>query len=137
MTPDWDTLAEGDATPVRVEPPLTITDFVRYQGASGDLNPIHHDPEFARKAGYDGPFAVGMLSAGLLAAHVAEWLGPENIRKYRTRFSEQAWPGDVLTYGGRVTRKRREGDRRLVEVELSATRQTGGVHLRAWATFEL
>ena len=32
--------------------PLTRTDFVRYQGASGDFNPIHHDEEFAQSAGY-------------------------------------------------------------------------------------
>lgn len=137
MTVDWETLAEDDVAPTRVEAPLTVTDFVRYQGASGDMNPIHHDVEFAQMAGYDGPFAVGMLPAGLLAAHAAAWLGLENIRRYKVRFQEQAWPGDVLTYGGHVTGKRSVGDRRFVEVELLATRQTGSVHLRAWATFEL
>ena len=35
--------------------PLTRTDFVRYQGASGDMNPLHHDEIFARAAGYDAP----------------------------------------------------------------------------------
>ena len=44
--------------------PLTITDFVRYQGASGDFNAIHHDTAFAQASGYPGPFAVGMLTGG-------------------------------------------------------------------------
>jgi acyl dehydratase len=43
--------------------PLTRTDFVRYQGASGDMNPLHHDEEFAKKAGLPAPLAVGMFQA--------------------------------------------------------------------------
>ena len=42
--------------------PLTRTDFVRYQGASGDFNPIHHDEEFAQAAG---------LPVGVLGRHAA------------------------------------------------------------------
>lgn len=137
MTVDWETLTEGEPVPTRIEAPLTVTDFVRYQGASGDMNPIHHDSEFAQKAGYDRPFAVGMFPGGLLAAHAAAWLGPENLRRYKVQFRERAWPGDVLTYGGHVTAKRSDGGRRFVDLELLATRQTGSVHLRAWATFEL
>ena len=47
--------------------PINRTDFVRYQGASGDFNPIHHDEEFAKAAGYPSVFSVGMLQAGILA----------------------------------------------------------------------
>ena len=53
--------------------PLTRTDFVRYQGASGDMNPLHHDETFARAAGYDAPVAVGMLNAGLLGTYATDW----------------------------------------------------------------
>jgi acyl dehydratase len=118
-----------------VDDPLTVTDFVRYQGASGDMNPIHHDSAFAEKSGYPTPFAVGMLQAGILATYVTDWLGAENIRRFRVQFREQAWPGDVLTYTGTITAEREEGGERLVDVELACTRQTGGVHLRGWATF--
>jgi acyl dehydratase len=41
-----------------------MTDVVRYQGASGDMNPMHHDDELARGAGYPEAFGVGMLGAG-------------------------------------------------------------------------
>ena len=64
----WDTLTEGSEREPLVDDPLTVTDFVRYQGASGDMNPIHHDTAFARQAGYPGPFAVGMLQAGKVRA---------------------------------------------------------------------
>jgi acyl dehydratase len=120
-----------------VDRPLTLTDFVRYQGASGDMNPIHHDPEFARRGGYDQPFAVGMLAAGVLGTYVTDWLGAANIRKFRVRFREQAWPGDVLTYSGRVAALREKDGATYADLELAVTRQTGGIHLQGWATFEV
>ena len=118
-----------------VDSPLTVTDFVRYQGASGDMNPIHHDTEFAKAAGYPGPFAVGMLQAGVLSTYATDWLGAPNLRRFKVQFREQAWPGDVLTYSGKVVATREEHGETLVDVELACTRQTGGVHLKGWATF--
>lgn len=118
-----------------VDKPLTVTDFVRYQGASGDMNPIHHDSSFAARAGYPTPFAVGMLQAGVLATYATDWLGARNVRRFKVQFREQAWPGDVLTYSGRIAAVREEGGERLVDVELACTRQTGGTHLLGWATF--
>ena len=37
--------------------PITRTDIVRYAGASGDLNPIHHDEGFATSAGFPSVLA--------------------------------------------------------------------------------
>jgi acyl dehydratase len=135
MTVGWEDLEVGTEGSVLVDKPLTVTDFVRYQGASGDMNPIHHDTEFAQAAGYPGPFAVGMLEAGVMANYATDWLGPPNIRKFKVQFREQAWPRDVITYTGRVADKREVDGQRLVDLELVATRQTGGVHMLGWATF--
>ena len=122
--------ATAEEIPDLVGEPLTLNDIVRYQGASGDMNPIHHDDEFARAAGYPGVFVVGMLPAGILGSYLADLYGPSSVRRFKVQFRAQAWPGDVITYRGRVT------DRRIgeVDLELSATRPTGDVHLRAWAT---
>jgi len=117
--------------------PLTVTDFVRYQGASGDMNPIHHDPEFARTAGYPGVFAVGMLQAGVMGTYATDWLGPDRLRSFRVQFHHQAWPGDVLTYRGMIVGARELHGERIVEVELTCARQTGEVHLTGWATFAI
>jgi acyl dehydratase len=130
-------LAVGDEQPPWTDKPLTITDFVRYQGASGDMNPIHHDPAFAAKAGYDTPFAVGMLQAGVMATYATDWLGAANVRRFTVHFREQAWPGDELTYSGKIVDVRDEGGRQVVEVQLVCTRQTGGVHLEGSATFDV
>lgn len=135
MSIAWDELEIGASGGNLTDGPLTVTDFVRYQGASGDMNPIHHDTEFAKKAGYPAPFAVGMRQAGLLATYATDWLGAREVRKFGVQFREQAWPGDELVYTGTVTGKRVEDGQRFVDVELSVVRQTGGVHLKGWATF--
>jgi acyl dehydratase len=120
----------GDAGPSRTDPPLTVQQFVRYQGASGDFNPIHFDTEFAQASGFPTPFAVGMLPASRLSSWLSAWVGVANITRFAAQFREQAWPGDELTYEGTVTSL--DGD--TAEVELSVTRQTGGVHIKGSAT---
>ena len=77
--------------------PLTRTDLVRYAGASGDFNPLHHDHAYAAKAGLRDVMAHGMLSAGLLASALTRWFGPGAVRRYAVRFRSPVWPGDVLT----------------------------------------
>lgn len=130
----WDTGYDvGAELPEFVDAPSTRTDYVRYQGASGDLNPIHHDEGFAKAAGFPSVFAVGMLAAGILGTYLADLFGPESVRRFKVQFREQSWPGDTLTYGGRVIDRR---DNEL-DLELHATRQTGGKHLLGWATVKL
>jgi len=134
-TMTWDDLAEGTEAAPREVGPLTRTDFVKYQGASGDFNPIHHDEEYAQSAGFPTVFSVGMLQAGILAAYATDWLGADNVRRYGFQFREQVWPGDTLTCRGAVTKRYEEGGERLVDLELTCTRQTGGAAVKGWATF--
>lgn len=134
-TVNWNDLDVGTEGPTLEDGPLTVTDFVRYQGASGDMNPIHHDSEFAEQSGFPKPFAVGMRQMGVLATWATDWLGAENVRRLKVQWREQAWPGDVLTYTGQVTAKREENGERFVDLEMVVTRQTGGTHLKGSATF--
>ena len=129
-------LNEGDALPRREFGPLSRTDFVRCQGASGDFNPIHHDESFAQSAGFPTVFSVGMLQAGLLATYCTDLLGPANVRRFKVQFREQVWPDDVLTASGTVVKVYEADEEPRVDLELVMTRQTGGVAIRAEATFE-
>ena len=132
----WDDLTEGTKGPRREVGPLTRTDFVRYQGASGDFNPIHHDEDFAKSAGFPTVFSVGMLQAGILGCYCTDWLGAENVRRYSVQFREQVWPGDVVVCSGTVTRKYEDGGERKVDVDLVCTRQaSGGAAIKGEATF--
>lgn len=128
-------LVDGAALPSREYGPLTRTDFVRYQGASGDFNPIHHDETFATSAGFPTVFSVGMLQAGLLGTYCTDLLGPDNVRRFKVQFREQVWPDDVLTCTGVVARAYEDGGERRVDLELTVTRQTGGTAIRGEATF--
>jgi acyl dehydratase len=128
-------LSVGAELPARTFGPLTRTDFVRYQGASGDFNPIHHDEEFARSAGFDSVFSVGMLQAGLLATYCTDLLGPANVRRFKVQFREQVWPGDTLVASGRVTQVYTADEEPRIDLELTVTRGNGGVAIRSLATF--
>ncbi|TDB87472.1 dihydroxy-acid dehydratase [Actinomadura sp. KC216] len=90
------------ADEVRVGP-LTRTDFVRYAGAGGDFNPIHHDDAFAKSAGYPSVFGHGLLTAGILSGFACDWLGRRNLRTYGVRYVAQVWPGDTLILSGEIT----------------------------------
>ncbi|GAA1845351.1 dihydroxy-acid dehydratase [Pseudonocardia ailaonensis] len=124
----------GDTLTEFVDDPLTATDIVRYQGASGDFTSFHHDEAVARAAGYPSVFSVGMLQAGILGTYVAETFGPESVRRFGVRFDAQVWPGDVLTYRGRVVAAEDRSDGRAVDLELSVDRQNGTTHITGWAT---
>ena len=137
MAPRWDDLDVGAAAEPRTVGPLTRTDFVRYQGASGDFNPIHHDEEFAQSAGYPTVFSVGMLQAGILASYATDWLGADNVRNFGVQFREQEWPGDSLVCQGTVVERIAavDGDERTVKLELIVERVGGGTAIKGWATF--
>lgn len=128
--PYWDDVQVGDRLPeIRVEN-LTRTDFVRYAGASGDFNPIHHDEGYARAAGNPTVFAMGMLNAGILSRVPTAFAGRPNIRKYRVRFVTRAWPGDEVICSGTVTRKFTEAGEHRVEGELIAVNQKAETLIR-------
>ena len=127
----------GTAVGGREFGPLTTRDFVRYSGASGDLNPMHYDDAFAKRAGYPTVFSQGMHQAALLATFATDWLGPENVRRFLVRFREQVWPGDVLTCAGTVVEVRHGPEGRLALVELVCTRQNGAVAITGEADFVL
>ncbi|MFE0603146.1 MaoC/PaaZ C-terminal domain-containing protein [Streptomyces sp. NPDC058892] len=66
---------------------------------SGDWNPLHADPEFAKLAGFDRPILHGLCSYGMtLKAVVDTALGGDvsRVRTYRTRFAGIVFPGETL-----------------------------------------
>jgi acyl dehydratase len=100
------------------------------------MNPIHHDEEFAKSAGFPSVFSVGMLQAGVLGTYCTEWLGSENIRRFAVQFREQVWPGDHLVFTAKVARKYDEAGEHRVDLDLLATRvESGGPAIKGEATF--
>ena len=97
----------GDEAPV-ITHKLTRTDLVRYAGASGDFNPMHHDEVGAKAAGQPSVFGHGMFSMGLLGTALTDYVGVGNLTRYQVRFARQTWPEEVLSSKIVVTAKREE-----------------------------
>ncbi|MDO9210660.1 MAG: MaoC/PaaZ C-terminal domain-containing protein [Deltaproteobacteria bacterium] len=115
----------GDEAPPVVVANITRTHIVKYAGASGDFNPIHHDELYAIRGGNDRVFAMGMMTAGFLSHMITDWVGDGKLRKYRVRFARQVWPGDTITCKGKITRKYTEGGKNSMEAEVFAENQRG------------
>ncbi len=86
--------------------------------------------------GFPTFFSSGILHAGLLASYATTWLGPENVRRFETRFTDMTWPGDALTYSGKAAALREDKGNQIVDVDLDCTRNGQSVTW-AKATFVL
>ncbi|WP_432137712.1 MULTISPECIES: MaoC/PaaZ C-terminal domain-containing protein [unclassified Streptomyces] len=81
-----------------VQRPLREDQALLYR-LSGDWNPLHADPEFAARAGFDRPILHGLCTYGVtLKAVVDTLLGgdPGRVRSYDTRFAGVVYPGETL-----------------------------------------
>ncbi len=82
---------------------VTQAQISAYADASGDHNPIHVDPEFARSVGLPGTIAHGLLDMAILTEAVARWAGGyEQVASVACRFSKPLLPGETITCTGRV-----------------------------------
>ncbi|WP_420130925.1 MaoC/PaaZ C-terminal domain-containing protein [Rhodopseudomonas sp.] len=75
---------------------------------SGDYNPLHADPEVARKAGFDKPILHGLCTFGVVCRALVELCcdgDPTRLVKMQVRFSSPVYPGETI-----VTEVWKEGD---------------------------
>jgi acyl dehydratase len=86
----------GPCLPALVSPPVTRETLVNYAAASGDDNPLHIDPAYARQAGHPDVFAHGMLSAAYLARLLTNWVDQAAIRSLQLRFVAITQLGDAV-----------------------------------------
>ena len=120
----FDDVSQGDVAP-EVSQDLGRTDLVMYAGASGDLNPMHHDEVAAQAAGLPSVFGHGMFTMGLLGKAITDYVGVGNLRLYKVRFTKQTWPGEQLTTHITVAKKYDEGEEHRVDLECEVVNQDG------------
>jgi acyl dehydratase len=126
-------IAVGDAAP-EVSHTVSRTDLVRYAGASGDYNPMHHDEIKATKAGQPSVFGHGMLSMAILGRALTDWAGAGAVRSYKVRFVKQTWPGDTLTTKVEVTDLTELDGHTIATVECALLNQDGDAVVSGAAT---
>lgn len=129
----FDSVKEGDEF-VLEHNNFTRTDFVKYAGAGGDFNPIHHDETFAKMAGNESVFGMGMLTAGMLSRVPTKWFGATAVKKYGVRFKSRLWPGDNVVFRGKALKVYQEDGVKHVDLELTATNQKDEVLILGSAT---
>lgn len=70
---------------------------------SGDKNPLHIDPEFARKSGSEEPILMGLCTygfAGRAVLHSVCGSDPARFRSLSARFTAMVLPGNTLITEG-------------------------------------
>jgi acyl dehydratase len=105
---------QGDSIPeMRVTPDRYLPH--RYAGASGDFNPIHIDPEFAKQVGLPGNILHGLYSMAQVARAAAGAAGgdPRKLRRLAVQFRGMGFPEREIVVSGSV--KERQDGRALIE----------------------
>jgi 3-hydroxybutyryl-CoA dehydratase len=107
-------LNAGDTIPeLRVTPDKYLPH--RYAGASGDFNPIHIDPEFAKAVGLPSTILHGLYMMGLVARANAALAGgdPRALKRLSVQFRGMGAPETEIVVSGTV--KSVEGDTVVVD----------------------
>jgi acyl dehydratase len=116
-------LVTGDLLPETVVTPER-TDFVRFAGAGGDFNPIHHDEVYAQALGHPSVFAMGMWTASVASRTLTDFFGPGALRAFSVRFVGPVWPGQPLHFRTLVGARRDTPGEELLDVEITV--ESGG-----------
>lgn len=67
---------------------------------SGDMNPLHADPGFAREAGFDAPILHGRCTYGIACHAILKTICDYDftlVAGFDARFSAPVYPGDIIT----------------------------------------
>ncbi|CAE6447813.1 unnamed protein product [Rhizoctonia solani] len=90
---------------------------------SGDLNPLHIEPEFASAGGFPKPILHGLCFLGFSGKHILKTFGP--WKDIKVRFAGSVYPGETL-----ITEMWKEGDKVIFTTK---TKERGAVVLSAAA----
>lgn len=116
--------APGNEPPDRAPDAVAESPTMSHQALiyrlSGDKNPLHADPDFAKLGGFDTPILHGLCTFGIACKAVVDTLLEGDVtavKRYQVRFTGVVFPGETV-----VTSMWREGDR----IILSATTRERG-----------
>ncbi|KXT01639.1 hypothetical protein AC578_8008 [Pseudocercospora eumusae] len=106
-------------TPPRRKPDAVVEektseDLAAIYRLSGDRNPLHIDPDFAKVGGFDVPILHGLCSFGVSGKHILQTFGP--FKNIKVRFAGTVLPGQTL-----VTEMWKEGNTVVFQTKVKET----------------
>lgn len=85
------------------EVPMRLVDMVAYAGATWDWHRMHHDHQWAMRAGFPGPVVDGQVLGALLVEQAQDAFGPRaRMRHQSFRFHSVVVAGEVVRLEARV-----------------------------------
>ncbi|EMY61906.1 MaoC/PaaZ C-terminal domain-containing protein [Leptospira terpstrae] len=124
---EFDKVEVGQTLPPLDVPVIEHANLVRYAGASGDFNPIHNDPDFARKAGLDGTISHGMYVMAQVGRLCTSWAEQKDIAYFGVTFKAMTKLGEKLTIVGTIKKKFEKDGKKTVTVLVEAKNEAGEV----------
>jgi acyl dehydratase len=125
MSVDAASVNVGDELPPLVID-VTATVIVSGAIASRDFMPVHHDREYAQAQGAPDIFMNILSDTGYCSRFLTDWAGPDaRIRRIAIKLGVPVHPGHTMTYTGRITGVREDGDETVVEVAFTAMDDLG------------
>ena len=140
MTVNYNDIEIGNEMPTYTSAPITRTHLVRYAGASGDFNPLHHDQTFVKIIGVKNVIAHGMLIMGIVGEAITSWIENKYLRNFNARFMSMTEPVDwdnventkdraTIIVSGKVVKKFEENGEKKIECEIIAEDALGSKKL--------
>jgi acyl dehydratase len=118
-------IAPEDRLPELVMP-VTLRLCVLDALATRDMFPGHHDRDYARTQNARDVYLNTMFFHGLLDRIGCEWAGPDAVlRRRRLKMIAPVCAGDTIRSSGRVARRYRENERRMVDLEIDLPTEHG------------
>ncbi len=106
---------------------ITQADIDRYARVSGDFNPIHISPEYARSTPLGTTVAHGMLLLAYISQVMTKAFGTAWLEKGKmyARFKAPARPGDDISISGKITKVDSHEAKTTVHCEIFCRNQNG------------
>lgn len=123
----------------KLEKSVSLVTILKWGSAVNDYGPHHYDQQFANQVlGLPNVIAHGPHNAAFLAQLVTNWIGGEGfLKRHYTELRGNVFPGDILTFQGKVSGKYQQSGDNLIECETWAENQNGRKVALGKSTFML